>query len=68
MMLMIFLGPLAAVPIDGLSSHKTHLTPGRTRARDSITFSQALMMVTGGVAMSDAYLTGIYISAKAGPL
>jgi hypothetical protein len=61
---MIFFGPPAAVPMDGLSSHKTHLTPGRTRARDSITFLQALMMVAGGVAMSEAYLTGIYYQLK----
>jgi hypothetical protein len=62
---MIFFGPPAAVPVEGLFSHMTHLIPGRTRARDSITFLQALMMVAGGVAMSEAYLTGIYISAEA---
>jgi hypothetical protein len=64
LILIIFFGPLVAVPIDGLSSHKIHLTPGRTRARDSITFLQALMMVAGGVAVSEAYLTGIYYQLK----
>jgi hypothetical protein len=60
LILMIFFGPPAAVPIDGLSSHKTHLTLGRTRASDSMTFLQVLMMVAGGVEISEAYLTGIY--------
>jgi len=59
----IFLGPPAGVPFEGLSSHKTHLTPDRTRASDSITLRQALMMVVGAVEVSAVYLTGIcYIS------
>jgi hypothetical protein len=61
---MIFFGPPAAVPTEGLSSHKTHLTPGRTRASDSITFLHPLMMVVGGVDVNDAYLTGIYYQLK----
>lgn len=64
MILMIFFGPPAVVPTEDLSSHKIHLTPGRTIASDSITFLHALMMVAGGVAMSEAYLTGIYYQLK----
>jgi hypothetical protein len=61
---MIFLGPPAAAPIEGLSSHMTHFTPGRTRASDSITFLQVLMTVADGVAISEAYLTGIYYQLR----
>jgi len=58
--LRIFFGPAFVVPTEGLSSHMTHLRPGRTKASDSMIFLQAPIVVVDGVEASEAYLTGIY--------